>query len=206
MGTELVRSEDLVKAMATLESEWANLPAVRNPRRKNTVESIETGKGIPGSYVAKTLGTFAAVASIGTILLGVSMEIDHLMAITVFAGSAVAFGPFGIEQLCRDNGVSPLGRLDTRVLRRKKYRSIAAREQMENMESVKEYMSALKKRKKAEKKLLQKAKQIASEAGVDMVFEDGSFKPEKASSNLSSREIELMGHIASRNLQLEILP
>lgn len=200
MGTELMRSEGLVKEMSAIESAWNNLPSVEKPQLYSTIDQIEEGY-ISGGYVSLVLSSLALLPSTSIAFM---TGFDSVGSIVATVATAI-FLPVGgiVAELVLEDKKSFLGMLDTRILRRKKYRRLSAKEQLEYAESMNVYNQKHKKAEKVKKKLIVKAERISSETDGKMLFSDGKFssiKKEKPLA-LSAREQDLMGQLTN---QLEI--
>lgn len=197
MGTELVKHVDVIKEMSALEVAWSDLPPVRKPDDfESTRERIEDGY-VSNRYVSLVLVSLATLSATSVAFMTGFNSVEDMVG-TVITAIAVPVGSI-IAELALENKKSLFGMLDTRILRRKKYRVLYSKEQLEYADSVNR---CNQKRSKLEKKLLLEAERISSETEGMMVFSNGKFSPKKVQPVLSSREKELLNQF-TKQLSLE---
>lgn len=199
MGTELVKHVDTIKEMSALEAAWHNLPSANMPHFKSSLEQVEEGY-MSGLYFSSVLATLAVVPSTAVAFMTGFDSLADFIAVFLTLG-ATPVGVVLLEVLHKKDH-SLFGMLDTRILRRKKYRVLYEKEVLEHAESMNEYKKKHKKREKAKKKLMLEAERISFEADGKMVFSNGKFSPakegEKEQVILSARERELMSQFTKQ--------
>lgn len=201
MGTEIVKHVDTIKEMFALETAWHELPSVRKPDDfESTLELIEGGYS-SGGYVSAVLATLAVVPSTSIAFMTGFNSVGDIVA-TVATAIILPVGSIVTEIALEKKNRSLFGMLDTRILRRKKYRVLYEKEKQEHTDAVKVYKKKHKKVEKAKKKLLLKAERICSEAEGKMMFWNGKFESVKVQPVFSLREIELLNEFTNQ-LELE---
>lgn len=200
MGTEIVKHVDTIKEMFALETAWHELPSVRKPDDfESTRELIESGYS-SGGYVSLVFSSLAILPSTSVGFMTGFNSLGDIVA-TVATAIILPVGSLLTELALEKKNKSLFGMLDTRILRRKKYRVLYEKEQQEHTDAMKVYKQQHKKVEKAKKKLLLKAERICSEAEGKMMFWNGKFESVKVQPVFSLREIELLNQFTN---QLEV--